>query len=538
MKRMYVRITALGCVFMFMASILYMRIYAIVRNPQYYAAAKSQGKYTVTAGRVFGNIYDRNFIPLVNDTSTYYAAINPTAEAAQEVLPYVKDLESYHANIVYGRPFVCEVTKNDFKCRDITVFEVPIRNREKQLAQHVVGYTDENGGVSGIEAAYDEFLRGSQAVNSVTYNVDGQGGVMEGLDRDIDQSASMTDGVVLTIDKYIQAICELAGSKMKKGAVVVEDIQTGDILGMASFPTYSISTLAEDMENEDSPLINRCLYPYSVGSIFKLVTALAAFEQGLDESFSYECKGISEVGGHPFKCHDLSGHGVLDMTGAMKESCNTYFIELSRHIDNSIMIETAQRMGFGRSIPFASGMTASGGTLQTEEDLYLPAEKANMSFGQGKLTASPVQICTFTAAIANEGKLFVPRLVKGITHDEKKLVNENEIKYSEVFDRQTAFRLQDLMIEAVDKNKKSKARPSNAHAAGKTSTAQTGRFDASGEELCHGWITGYFPLSNPKYAVTVLCEDGGYGNDCAAPVFKEIAERITNIYGNDATSKN
>lgn len=176
------------------------------------------------------------------------------------------------------------------------------------------------------------------------------------------------------------------------------------------------------------------------------------FEQGIEESFSYNCTGSTEIGGQLFKCHDLSGHGVLDMTEAAAESCNTYYIELSKHIDSRLLIETAQRMGFGRSIPLALGMTVSGGSLQTEEDLSLPAEKANMSFGQGKLTASPVQICAFTAAIANEGRLYVPSLVKGITHDGKTVSNQEEAKYTDVFDRKTAFRLQDLMIAAVDLN--------------------------------------------------------------------------------------
>ncbi len=528
---MYKRLTILGCTLMFIFSLLYMRLYMIVQNPQYYAAAKSQGTYTLTVGHTFGNIYDTNFDPLVNNTTAYYAVINPTSQAAEEILPFVKDLESYHANIVYGKPFICEVTKKNFKCSDITVFEVPLRNSENQLAQHVVGYTDEGGGVTGIESAYDEFLRSTVSENSVTYNVDGWGDVMDGLGKDINQGAELTDGVVLTLDKYIQAICELAGSRMKKGAVVVMDINSGDILGMASFPSYNMDTLSEAVTDENSPLINRCLYAYNVGSIFKLVTTLAAFEQGIDESFSYNCTGVTEISGQPFRCHNLLGHGVLDMTGAMAESCNPYFIELSKHIDDNIMIKVSQRMGFGRSVSLATGITASGGNLQTLEDLSVPAEKANMSFGQGKLTASPVQICAFTAAIANEGRLYVPRLVRGITRDGETIVNEDDIKYSEVFDRQTAFRVQDLMIAAVDKNLNSNARPSNTHAAGKTSTAQTGRFGDDGEELCHGWVTGYFPLSSPKYAVTVLCEDGGYGNECASPIFKEIAERITDIYG-------
>lgn len=528
---MYRRITALGCMVVFLFAVLYMRIYVVVCNPEYSAAAKNQGSYTLTVSRSFGNIYDSNFSLLVNDTTAYYAAINPTAEAVSEILPYVTDKESFYSELVYGRPFVCEVTKKDFSVEDITVFETPVRNGGKHLAQHIVGYTDESGGVTGIEYAFDELLRGTVCENSVTYNVDGRGKVMEGLGREVQRGEAVKDGVVLTIDEGIQEVCEKAGSRMEKGAVVVMDVRTGDILAMASFPSYTVETLSEALDNENSPLINRCLYSYSVGSIFKLVTALAAFEEGFDESFAYECTGVTEAGGQRFKCHDLGGHGKLDMTAAMRESCNTYFIELSKRLSGSVMRKTAERMGFGQMIPLASGITVSGGTVQSEEDLYLPAEKANMSFGQGKLTASPVQVCAFTAAIAGEGKLYVPRLVKGITRDGKTVVRENDVKCAEVFDRSTAFRLCDLMIESVDKNEKSAAKPCNTHAAGKTSTAQTGRFDENGEELCHGWITGFFPLSCPRYAVTVLCEDGGYGNECAAPVFREIAEKITELYG-------
>lgn len=212
---MYKRMIALGCIFLFSFSILYMRIFWIVSNPTYQAAGQAQGTYTLTAGHTFGNIYDRSYNLLVNDTSTYYAVINPTSEAAEEILPYVKDLESYHSSLVYGKPFVCEVTKKDFECGDITVFEVPVRNRENQLAQHVIGYLSDGEGVSGIEAAYNDYLRSCVSENTVTYSVDGRGSVMDGLGRDISENGPMTEGVVLTIDKYIQAICELAGSREK-----------------------------------------------------------------------------------------------------------------------------------------------------------------------------------------------------------------------------------------------------------------------------------------------------------------------------------
>lgn len=525
------RITAVAVIFVVLFTILYMRIYVIVNDERYVRTGANQTVCTLNVGNINGNIYDRNFNKLVNNDIEFYAAVNPTAQAAADILTHIKDTEEYYSKLVYGSPFVCAVDGDDVESEDITVFELPKRYGKNQLASHVIGYVREGEGVTGIESAYDEFLRSQVQTNKVTYTIDGQGTVLQGVTKKVVYADEMKAGVVLTLDKYIQAICELAGRNMEKGAIVVMDVQSGDILGMASFPSYDPDDLGKALSDKNSPLINRCLYSYNVGSIFKLVTALAAMEGGIDESFSYNCIGSESIDDQIFMCHDHSGHGVQDMTQAMANSCNTYFIKLGEKIDTQLFHDVAERLGFGVPISLALGINSSGGNLQTVEELEVPAEKANFSFGQGKLLASPLQICRFTAAIANEGKLYIPRLVKGISKDGENIDVQEQIKYTQVFDRDTAFRLQDLMIASVNDNLKSNARPGNTRAAGKTSTAQTGSFDESGEEICHGWITGYFPLSQPKYAVTVLCEGGGYGNDCAAPIFKEVTERIVNIYG-------
>lgn len=525
------RIIGVAVTFSLLFAILFTRIFVIMSDEKYLEVSKNQSVRKLEAITSDGNIYDRNFQKLVNNKNNFYAAVNPTPEAVSEILPYVNDKDEFYSQLVYGSPFICRINEPVKENEDITVFECAERYSENQLAEHIIGYVREGVGVTGIESAYDEYLRSHSEKFSVTYNIDGQGSVLEGVDKKVSQQTEMKSGVVLTIDKYIQAICELMEEKIGKGAVVVMDVQSGDILGMASFPSYSADNLGEALENENSPLINRCVYSYGVGSIFKLVTCLAAFEQGIDESFSYNCTGEITVDGQRFMCHDRIGHGKLDMFGAIKESCNPYFIKLSEKIDTKLFISVAERLGFGRAYSLANGINCSGGNLQTIDELSIPAEKANFSFGQGKLLATPLQICSFTAAIANEGRLYNPRLVVGTTEDGENIENMQKQKYTKVFDRDTAFRLQDLMIGAVNGNPDSNARPKNVRAAGKTSTAQTGMFDENGEEICHGWITGYFPLSQPKYAVTVLCEGGGYGNDSAAPVFKEIAERITDIYG-------
>lgn len=524
------RIIAIGVLFSFLFFLLYIRIYVIVSDEKYIEAGKSQSTCTLDVGTIDANIYDRNYLKLVNTESTIYASINPTPEAVSEILPYVCEKDEFYSKLAYGSPFVCRVNKGVKESDDITLFEIDERNTENQLAEHIIGYVREGVGITGIESAYDEFLRSHSETVSITYNIDGMGSVLEGIDKKVTQPYEMKAGVVLTIDKNIQAICELMEDKVKKGAVIVMDVQSGDILGMASFPSYSPVNLGEALENEDSPLINRCVYSYNVGSIFKLVTAAAAFEQGIDESFSYECTGEISIGNQVFKCHDHSGHGKLDMKKAMKESCNPYFIELSKKIDTSLFHKITERFGFGRDYSLGAGINCSGGNVPTLEELSIPAEKANFAFGQGKLLATPLQICSFTCAIANSGKLYEPRLVIGTTEDGKNVDREEQQKYSRVLDYKTALRLQRLMGEAVNGNLDSNARPRNTRAAGKTSTAQTGNFDENGVELCHGWITGFFPLNQPKYAITVLCENGGYGNECAAPVFKEIAERISDIY--------
>jgi len=160
------------------------------------------------------------------------------------------------------------------------------------------------------------------------------------------------------------------------------------------------------------------------------------------------------------------------------------------------------------------------------DELEVPAELANFSFGQGKLTATPLQITQLSCTIANDGKMPVLRLVKGITLDGITVENEKPCQISQVIKKETAQKLKLMMISAVSNNEQSNAKTMNTTAGAKTSTAQTGRYDENGNEYCHGWITGFFPAYKPKYVLTVLVEDGGFGNDTAAPVFRSIADEI------------
>ncbi len=531
-KRAESGIITLGIFFALCFVTIIGRYYILASDPSYAEAASQQSSMTITLEKSSGNIYDRNMELLVNHDVQHIAVVVPQAIDAEKTAEYAVDKDEFYEKLGEGAPFMFECQEGLEESESITIFSIPARYSEDQPARHVIGYTSQGEGVSGIERAYDNILRSSGGENSVTYSVDGFGRVMIGSGKDVVRSDEITTGVVTTIDSRIQRICEEAGKDIKRGAIVVTEIKTGDILAMASFPEYSVDDLDAAFESEDSPMINRALYSYSVGSVFKLVTAAQAIDEGF-EGYMYNCTGSIDIGGQIFRCHKLEGHGMQTMTDAMVNSCNTYFISLSRLLSVPEYRENAFSLGFGREIHLCSGMTASGGVLPTAEELLIEAELANFSFGQGKLTATPLQVSQLTCAIANNGKIPVLRLIKGVTKNGRKAENEKDVSYYYAMEPDTANLLKKMMTAAVNENDASNARPFYVTAGAKTSTAQTGQYDENGNEMYNAWITGFFPADKPEYAVTILAEDGGYGNDSAAPVFRRIADKITKLVERD-----
>lgn len=515
----------LAVCFFFMFFAVSLNFLKLSQEREYVRTAAATSFVTVDVGDSRGTIFDRNFVPMVNREMRIVAVAIPEYTSLDELEELAADKSELAALYEKGEPFSFECVRKGDESQGLTFFEIPERYSEDMNAQHIIGYISEGKGVSGIEYAYDRLFCTGNVGNSVTYSTDGFGNVLIGSEKNVVRSEKHKTGVVTTIDSEIQAICEKAGSKLKKGAVVVSEVKSGEILGMASFPAYDISNLSADFENEDSPMINRCLYSFSVGSVFKLITACEGIDEGMSD-FMCSCGGSHAIGGLTFRCHDMNGHGIQNMAEAMTNSCNPYFITLSQCLDLRKYRSLAYNMGFGREIHLATGIISSGGFLPSVEDLFVPAELANFSFGQGKLTATPLQINQMTCAIANGGELNMLRLIRGVTVDGKTVGNEKSRLSSRVISEETARELRKMMIGAIYNNENSNAVPRYIRAGAKTSTAQTGIFDENGEELCHGWITGFFPSSNPRYAITVLAEHGGYGNDSAAPVFKEIVDEM------------
>ena len=400
--------------------------------------------------------------------------------------------DKYYANI-YDRNLNSFVNQGDSRYND------------NQLAVHTIGYLSDNKGVSGLEKEYDEFLR--------AYTLDNN---------------KIKEGIVTTLDMDIQQIAETITDKyIKSGAVVIMDVKNGDILTSISRPNYSPLNIYEAInDTENSPLINRVNQSYSLGSIFKLIISATAIDSGVDINTEFDCSGSINVLGQNIKCHKTIGHGTVNMIDAMNDSCNTYFINLGSNSSSAKLNWIASSLSFGRIIKYAGNITAKSGYLQTANDLENPIEKANFCFGQGKLMATPIQVCMMTCAFANGGVMPEARLIKGTTLDKSTLENEPEIIYTNSINKETADTVKELMISVVEYEGNKFAKPKYVTAGGKTATAQTGQYNEDNTEKLNCWFTGFFPAENPRYAVTILSENGKSALGESGACFAEICDEI------------
>lgn len=515
-------------VYSLISLIITARLILLINDNEIAAVSSQKGIYTINSISEYAGIYDCNMNPLVNTSEKYEAVVIPNHSSAILIQPYLVDKKTYYDGIQRNLPFLCEVTEEAYELGErIIIFKTSVRTDSNQIAPHIIGYTIDNKGMCGLEKSFDDFFRSNYTSNSATFYVDAVGDVLNGLDKETEYAKTLKSGIITTLDKNIQQICEtiIAESGIKSGAVVVMDVKTGEIKSVVSYPDFDTTDISASMNNSYTPFINKAFSPYSLGSIFKLVTAAAALEQGISTQYSYTCTGSENVNGQIFNCHKWGGHGEIDLCTAIVKSCNTYFIALSEYLDKEKYIQTAQSFGFGQEITLCDGMYSESGTLQTVKDILIDAERANMSFGQGKLTATPLQICRMTAAIANNGVINQPVLIKG------QIVDNNAEYYDiipgeRIISYETAKQLK-LFMQKTVRAENSMSDPEKTMAAGKTSTAQTGWFDENGNELYNCWFTGYFPSYSPKYAVTVMVEDGISGNITAGPIFAEIADKVT-----------
>lgn len=523
------RITAVFFLFCFAFGCVCLRLYIIAESG---AELVSSGSHysSFTLNNIRGDILDCNGEKITEADYENYIIAKPTLKSL-DILQDLLNSRTFAAlkqRMEKGSPVMTGIGKTDIEsCEDYVCTPIYKRYANFQPAIHLLGYLDEeNHGVTGLEMAFDDILYSDkQSVARVP--VDAYGQALAGSEIEIIRPNPNTGTVKLTIDNGIQSAVETALDEcgISQGCAVVVDVKSGAIRATASRPSYDPYRVSDYLDSESSPLINRTLESFAVGSIYKVAIAACALENGISD-FQYTCNGSCNIGGVKFGCSSNTAHGKVDLQKALEVSCNTYFINLGQKLGSEKISETASLLGFGSGIKLADGLYSENGILPTPNELNNPAALANFSFGQGNFTATPLQIAQMLCAVANGGKYSEPYVVDSIT-DKSGTQTKHKLKYPTVaLSRETSETLLNMLTSVVENGNASPARPSRFSAAGKTATAQTGIFDKNGIEVCSTWFGGCFPAEDPKYVVVIMKQGGSSGSYDCAPVFKKIADSI------------
>lgn len=414
----------------------------------------------------------------------------------------------------------------------IIVAPVIKRYREDGFCSHLLGYVGGNEGKAGLEKEYDEILKYSSSSPELTSVLDARGAVIQGLMFKVKKEEEKQKGtVVLTIDKRVQEIVENALSgRVDKGAVVVMDVRSKEILAMASRPAFNPYRVKEIVENDEkSTLSNRALSRYHPGSLFKILVAAAALEEGavaVDDCFN--CTGAYKFNDEvSISCWKEEGHGQINFVEAFALSCNSSFIEVGLKLKRDKLLEYAGKFHITDEKVIGYDDYNAGTYVKIN-----PGEPAlgNACLGQQGVMLTPLQVASLVATIADDGRWGPPSLVRYTIDREGKKNILPESSKKQVISKETAGGVKRLMETVVSEGTGKSAALSEVKVAGKTGTSQTGVLDENGKEILNTWFAGYFPADNPRWAIVVLVEGGKSGAEDAAPVFKEIAKEMLKYF--------
>ncbi|MBR3768107.1 MAG: penicillin-binding protein 2 [Clostridia bacterium] len=504
-----------------------------IQNSLLAQVADAQFTRSLVLGETRGYIYDRNMKPLVNIETEEKTVLLTNAKTNG----IIKNKYNFNENEIKNGiliSFAENINAEDGEY--IRNFYNVNRYSDESLCRHIIGYLDSSGmGVCGIEKAFEKILDEASGKLKAFYGANASGFALAGEGIDIiDENYDSPAGLSLTIDKDIQRIVEKAlnNSDITSGAAVIMDVNTFEILAITSVPYYDPLDVASSLNDENLPFLNRAFCAYPAGSVFKPFVAAAALENGWNISESFECKGYLQIGGNTFRCFNSNIHGKEDLNLAIEKSCNTFFIDLGLKTGVKKLIETVEKFGFGTKTQFCSTLIAEEGNLPEAGSVTSDSQLANLCFGQGELLVTPVQLAAAYSVLANGGTYKEPVLLKELIDDNKKVYGyyKSETEY-EAVKKETCelicTALYNNMINGTGVNGASDIVTS----AGKTATAQTGKYDSDNNEQLCTWFAGFFPFDEPKYSVVVFNEKGSTASVDCAPVFREIIEEITKLQG-------
>nr|WP_317399713.1 penicillin-binding transpeptidase domain-containing protein [uncultured Gemmiger sp.] len=531
------RLYSLCSVLAVLCAAILCRVYWIGTDTAYAASAGGQSLSETALPRRRGNFYDRDGRQLTGTEPRWYALCIPGDSSYATLFPYVSfaaQSELYEKRNSMT-PFLVEVS-TDLSANGVYTYADAQRYLPNPIARHLIGYLNGEGvGVSGLELAYDDLLAQAGDEQTVLCTTTAQGSLMTGTQPEISRTSGTQQGVQLTLDANLQRACEgIAAQSMERGCIVVMETATGDVLASVSMPEFDPEDLVKSIQADDTSLINRPLSAFSAGSVFKVVLAAAAYQAGYSW-FTHDCTGSVEVGDQVFRCAEGRAHGQVNLRGALEQSCNCYFIELGQLLGGERILQMARQLGFGQATAVAPGLKSAEGNLPQASAVADAdgGQLAMLSFGQGALTVTPLQITAMMNTVADNGTWKAPRFVKGIVDAETmQLVQPMETAEDvPVCDADTAAILRSMLTSVVENGIGREAAPDVGLAGGKTGTAQTGQYDESGEELLNYWFSGFWPADAPRYTVTVLQDTTREPETSSAALFARVVNAIAVLDG-------
>lgn len=542
-----------------------------------YAGLSDRNRIRVTLKPALrGNIKDRNGVVLAQSAPYYNARVickdqdcrdkckqillNKKFEVSADVFDR-KDNKSFvlKERLSWDDITFLEAHKNDLPMIDIqTLYErtYPMDN----ATPHFLGYTSRIGedhpyakkmpysmvGRSGLEKALDETLFGVPMLLEEEVNAYGE--AMRTLSF---SSGHKGNDVQLTIDADLQAFAYRKLEPHKSGAVVVMDVTNGEIIALASYPSFNPGVFERGLSKPQwdalrfdiqTPLVDKTIMgQYALGSIIKPFIALAALEEGyITPDTRFTCTGVTVIDGQPCHCWKDGGHGSLNLEEALRKSCNIYMYEIAKMMPLDLLTKWLGRFGLGELTgSMLSGekkglMPSAEWKLKNRKDRWRRIDTVYLTIGQGYVLATPLQLAKMMGQLVNGGHTINPHILTSFKQEpsEKILLSKRHL---------------DVIINAIGQVMNHhegtgyRSRPMGVdwQMGGKSGTAQVRKitlrdrkqgkhhgYDWEWKYKDHAMFAGFAPLDKPKYVVVVLVEHGGFGGITAAPLGRDIMQFI------------
>ncbi len=596
------RYTVLAFIILLVLGALLVRLWSmqVLSGAEYVAMAEDNRVRQFTTPAPRGRILDRNGVPLVENRPALAVSVSPTAKDDEDLL--------YRLSVVLDMP-VSEVTEKVSSTREqalsprivavdvsrevvaylaehesefpgVEIQTVAVRTYPQgNLAAHVIGYTGEISedelklpefenydlgdviGKTGAERQFESVLRGDKGYRRIEVDAAGR-------PRRVVEEAEPIPGndVVLTIDSNIQAVAEKAlqdaiddahhddFDNANAGAAVAIDVRTGEILAMASLPTYDpelfLGGISQENwealtnENSEYPLTNRVISAqYPTASTQKAFTGLAGLQYGVTREWAiYNCPGKwTEMGEQwPKWCWKRTGHGRISFHQGVVESCDTVFYEIGyafyKQGDEKLQ-KYFRQFGFGQltgvdlpgevdgRVPDAK-WKADFNEDYPEYRKWLPGDTVNIAIGQGDFLATPLQVAVGYSAIANDGKAMRPHVLEDVLDLQGDVARsyEPEVAFQPEMSKANRDVMHRALVSVIKSGTgKSAFRGFEAQVAGKTGTAEVAGKDD------YAWFAAYAPANDPRYVVAVVVEQGGHGGAVAGPAARQILAALLDL---------